>query len=71
MKITVCQASLKDWKAIQKIGMTVFKSSKKYDSALDLNWPISKAGREYYKKALSSKDNCRLIGRLDGVLAGL
>lgn len=70
MKISIREAGSKDWKAIQRIGVTVFEANKKHDPALDMEWPFSEAGVKYYQSAVSKRDNCRLIAEVDGLVTG-
>jgi ribosomal protein S18 acetylase RimI-like enzyme len=70
MKFLIRKARLKDWKDIQKVGATVFEANKKYDPALDLNWPFSKAAIKYYQSAFLKKDNCKLVAEVDDLVAG-
>ena len=39
-----------DWKIIQKLNNYVFESDKDHDDDLDMMWPFSKNGIDYYKK---------------------
>lgn len=70
MKLSIRQARLEDWKIIQKIGVSVFEANQKYDPALDLAWPCSKAGIKYYQSVVSSKNNRKLIAEVNGIGVG-
>lgn len=70
MEIFLREARPEDWKAIQRIGMTVFEANKRYDPVLDMKWPYSEAGVKYYKSALSKKDNCKLVAEVNSLVVG-
>ena len=49
------KAKDRDWKILQKLNNQVFLVDKDHDSDLDLRWPFSKKGIEYYKELASGK----------------
>lgn len=75
MNLKIRKAQPKDWKIIQKLNSEVFTHSAQFDKHLNLKWPSSKIGINYYKKITSDKDYCCLIAEIKGkpvaYLAGL
>ena len=61
MKIKLRKATIKDFKIFQNFNRKLFYYDKKYDKALDLEWPDKKAGIDYYKKTLKDVNNIFLI----------
>ena len=55
MNIQIRTAKSGDWKLIQRMNNQVFINDKKNDDDLDLNWPFSEKGIEYYKKLVNGK----------------
>ena len=49
------KAKSDDWKIIQKLNNQVFVADKDHDDDLDLDWPFSEKGIEYYKELASGK----------------
>ncbi|OGK31125.1 hypothetical protein A3F29_00650 [Candidatus Roizmanbacteria bacterium RIFCSPHIGHO2_12_FULL_33_9] len=75
MNILVRRAKLEDWRIIQKLNNEVFIISYKYDKNLNMKWPFSKEGIDYYKNAIKSKEYFCYIAEKDekeiGYLIGL
>ncbi len=57
-------------KDIQNLNNEVFIDNQKYDSDLDMNWPQSDKGKEYFTKLLNNPDACCLLAEEDGKLVG-
>lgn len=55
MDIKIRTTKSDDWKLIQKLNNQVFLSDKENDDDLNLDWPFSKKGINYYKKLASGK----------------
>lgn len=55
MDTKIQTAKSEDWKLIQKLNNQVFLNDKENDDDLDLNWPFSPKGIEYYKKLSSGE----------------
>ncbi len=76
--IKIRKASEKDFAVIQKLNSLLFKrEQKRFDSTLDISWPFSKKGEEYFERILSEKngrawlaeDNDKPVGYLIGSIA--
>ncbi|MBI3577346.1 GNAT family N-acetyltransferase [Candidatus Gottesmanbacteria bacterium] len=61
MNITIRQATIKDFKTIQTLNAALFESDSTNDDALDLSWPHSLRGVEYYREALHSPEKITLL----------
>lgn len=70
MKIKIEPAKASDWKLIQNMNNEVFLADKDHDDDLDLNWPFSKTGINYYKEITSGKYGKCFIAYADGKPAG-
>lgn len=55
MNIKIETAKSSDWELIQRLNNEVLLSDEGNDDDLDLNWPFSKKGIDYYKKLASGK----------------
>ncbi len=65
MKPIVRKAATTDLAAVQKLNNEVFEASKDYDQWLNMDWPFSAEGREYYQKALSDPEYSCYIAEVD------
>lgn len=70
MKIKIIPARSEDWITIQRLNNEVFINDGQHDDDLDLDWPFSKVGIEYYKKLAGGKYGHCLIALSDNVPAG-
>jgi GNAT superfamily N-acetyltransferase len=70
MGIEIVRAKPEDWETIQKLNNEVFVNDGNHDDDLDLNWPFSEVGVEYYKKLADGKYGHCLIAMQSGVPAG-
>lgn len=63
MQFTIRQATIKDFKEIQRLNQALFNEehSTGHDNDLDLDWPQNKHGQAYFKKALTHRDYLVLI----------
>jgi ribosomal protein S18 acetylase RimI-like enzyme len=55
MKIKILTAESEDWELIQKLNNQVFLHDQENDDDLDINWPFTSKGIEYYKKLADGK----------------
>jgi GNAT superfamily N-acetyltransferase len=70
MEVIIREAILNDWRDIQKLNNELFLLDYKRDKDIDLNWPFSEQGAEYYKsicngtrgKCFVAKQDNRIIG---------
>lgn len=70
MSISIRESKSEDWESIQKLNNDVFVSDSKNDSDLDLEWPFSTEGINYYKKVASGEKGYCLIAEKEGVPVG-
>lgn len=54
MEIIFRKTTEADWKALQTLNNEVYEHDAEYDKYLDVAWPFSEEGIEYYKKITSS-----------------
>ncbi len=59
-----------DWKIIQKLNNYVFESDKDHDDDLNMMWPFSKNGIDYYKKLANGKYGKCFIAYLGKIPVG-
>ncbi len=55
MEIKILTAKSEDWELIQKLNNQVFLHDQENDDDLDINWPFTPKGIEYYKKLADGK----------------
>jgi ribosomal protein S18 acetylase RimI-like enzyme len=53
--VKIKTAESDEWKIIQRLNNQVFLNDKENDDDLDLNWPYSKIGVDYYHKLADGK----------------
>lgn len=70
MNIRIRPAVPGDWPVIQKLNDEVFQDNAVYDAYLNLHWPMSKQGAEYYKVALKKSENMCFIAEDDSGAVG-
>lgn len=70
MKINIRLATPDDWKTIQNLNNYVFLNDQDHDPDLDLNWPFSQEGINYYQKLASGKNSSCLIAEADSEAIG-
>ncbi len=70
MGIKIETAEPKDWQIIQSLNNQVFIADKNHDDDLDMNWPFSKAGINYYKELCNGKYGHCFIANVDGKSVG-
>ncbi|MDY0097394.1 MAG: GNAT family N-acetyltransferase [Candidatus Dojkabacteria bacterium] len=68
MEIRESQA--KDWKVIQLLNNEVFIHDEEFDKDIDLNWPFSDAGTEYYKELAGGTYGKCYVAEEDGKAVG-
>ena len=67
--IIIRQAVITDLKDIQNLNKVLFDLEyENYDSTLDITWPISKEGIEYFKKAI--ENNITLVAVIENKIFG-
>jgi len=54
-----------EWQIIQRLNIEVFQNDVDHDGDLDLNWPFSEFGINYYKNLASGQYGHCLIATLD------
>lgn len=70
MKVKIRFATIKDFKTVQSLNLSLFKKEyKEYDKTLNTGWPFSRKGKQYYKRRLSG-EGCALIASIDGTPIG-
>jgi ribosomal protein S18 acetylase RimI-like enzyme len=70
MEVIIRTAVKKDLGTIQDISKTVFEVDKSYDPTLDMDWPTSLKGVNYFRNAVSSPEYCKLIAVHEGIPVG-
>lgn len=55
MDIKIKTAENSDWKIIQRLNNNVFLNDKENDDDLDLDWPFTPRGIDYYKRLANGK----------------
>ena len=70
MEVKIQKSTPEDWKTIQKLNNLVFENDKDHDDDLDLSWPFSGKGIEYYKKLASGKYGYCLLAFINKSSAG-
>lgn len=55
METVIKHAESKDWKVIQELNNQVFINDQAHDDDIDMNWPFSEVGIQYYKKLAEGK----------------
>ncbi|KKU81566.1 hypothetical protein A2973_02920 [Candidatus Gottesmanbacteria bacterium RIFCSPLOWO2_01_FULL_49_10] len=70
MKIIIRKSLPSDWQLIQKLNNEVFENDSKNDQYLNLAWPYSKQGIQYYKNVVSSPTYFCFIAEADGEPVG-
>ena len=69
MQIFIRESNSEDWKIIQDLNYQVFLVDQHHDSDLDMDWPFSDEGVEYYKKIASGLiGKCFVAGVSDKVV---
>lgn len=64
------KADINDLKEVQNLNLSLFKSHIEYDKQLDLNWPFSNEGTEYFSERISSEDGCVLVAEIQDEIVG-
>lgn len=70
MDIKIQHAKSADWQIIQKLNNQVFESDKDKDDDLDLSWPFSSEGIEYYKNLANGEYGKCLIAFINEIPIG-
>lgn len=70
MNIKLKTPEPKEWKTIQKLNNYVFLNDKNHDEDLDMNWPFSKQGIDYYKKLANGTYGYCLIADVNNKSVG-
>ncbi len=68
MKIRESQKD--DWESIQTLNNEVFIHDKEFDEDLNLDWPFSKTGIEYYKNSVANKKGKCFIAEIENKSVG-
>jgi len=64
--VNIRSANKNEVKDLQGLNNEVFLDNQKYDSDLDMNWPQSDKGKEYFTKLLHNPSACCLIAEENG-----
>ena len=63
-------ASKDDLELLQKLNNELFLDNQKYDSDLDLDWPLSDMGNKYFSEFLENPDACIFIAEIENKPVG-
>jgi diamine N-acetyltransferase len=63
--MNIREAISDDWRVLQKLNNEVFLHDKEFDDELDLNWPFSEEGVNYYKSLASGEYGKCYIAEID------
>jgi len=70
MNIKIRQAKSGDWELLQQLNNEVFQNDKDNDPDMDLNWPYTDYGINYYKKLANGTYGYCLIAEVDKMAVG-
>lgn len=75
MEIEIRKATIDDLEDIRKLNHELCKKEvKEFDSTIDADWPLGKAGEDYFKERIEKKNGCVFVavdgGKVVGYLAG-
>lgn len=70
MQLRIDTAKARDWQVIQRMNNQVFLNDKDNDDDLNLDWPFSKTGIDYYKRLAEGKYGKCLIAYADDKATG-
>ena len=70
MNINIRKSTAEDWETIQRLNNEVFLSDAQNDKDLNLDWPFSDEGNDYYKNVAVGKSGHCLIAEQDDVSVG-
>lgn len=70
MEINIRKAVEEDWKVIQKLNNEVFESDVKHDDDLNLDWPVSDTGTNFYKNLTNGKRGYCFIAEHNNIPVG-
>lgn len=70
MNIKLRTAVETDWQTLQELNNQVFQNDKENDPDMDLNWPYSEIGINYYKKLSNGSYGHCIIAEENGVIVG-
>ena len=65
MEFTIRTATEKDFSLIQALNAALFEEDQSHDPALDIRWPVSVEGVEYYMKSIMDPEKHVLIAEDD------
>jgi len=69
--ITIRKATINDLGAIQELNHELcIKEHNEYDSTINPDYPLSKAGEEYFKSKIESSDSLALVAETKGNIVG-
>lgn len=63
-------AQPQEWQIIQELNSQVFQSDKDNDPDMDLYWPYTEIGINYYKKLADGSYGHCIVAEVDGVVVG-
>lgn len=55
MQVVIRESNFEDWKIIQELNHQVFQVDQDHDSDLNMDWPFSDEGVEYYKQVANGE----------------
>ena len=68
--VSIRKAIKEDLEVIVKLNTELFKHDHAFDDTLDIAWPDSKWGRDYFIKRIKDIDSLTLIAEDDGEIVG-
>jgi ribosomal protein S18 acetylase RimI-like enzyme len=74
VSIVIREATLSDLEAVQHLNHDLFISDSSSDPLLNLNWPLEKVGKEYFRKKITQEKGICFVaddgGEVIGYVAG-
>ena len=71
MELTIREAAIEDLESILELNRKLFEYEyENHDKSLDLGWPFSEEGKEYFKKRILGKDSLVILAILKGEVVG-
>lgn len=71
MDIKIKEAATENFKDIQNLNHMLFKKEyDEFDDTLNINWPVSKTGEDYYKERIKEKVGCAFVAYVDDKIVG-
>jgi len=69
-KVSIVLAQKDDWQKIQELNNFVFLNDAPHDPDIDLNWPFSKKGVNYYKSLADGSYGACYLAKIDQLVVG-